>query len=266
MAQIQLDPDYSPIRLAVKNNYVYLRVTGGWNLTNLKDKDKNVDYDEIKQTYTFNFYTNSGKTTKIIEKTGATNNNGRIDVVLYGLTKGTKNNVTVSISYSYKVRYWKSSSDPITGVDTSNWGDWETKTNSSLNRGSLYVYTRNDRTSTEFWGNPSSGNYIDQHITSYNVGQWIQQLGIWNSWYTQTNNYASNSSGVWTVTSNGYTITQPSSGYKVDISSNWYNNCVKACRKNNTVIGLSEVIDKTQATYISANHFINLAKYVTDWS
>ena len=63
--------------------------------------------------------------------------------------------------------------------------------------------------------------------------------------HTQTNNYASNSSGVWTVTSNGYTITQPSSGYKVDISSNWYNNCVKACRKNNTVIGLSEVIDKT---------------------
>ena len=40
MAQIQLDPDYSPIRLAVRNNYVYLRVTGGWNLTNLKDKNK----------------------------------------------------------------------------------------------------------------------------------------------------------------------------------------------------------------------------------
>lgn len=243
MAQIQLDPDYSPIRLAVKNNYVYLRVTGGWDLTGLKDKNKDVDYDEIKQTYTFNFYTNSQKTTKKIEKTGASNNNGKIDATLYGLTIGAKNQVTVSISYSYKVRYWKTSSDPLTGADTSDWGSWETKTNSTSNTGALYVYTKNDKVSTNFWGNPSSGDYIDQHITKTNVNAWIDQLGIWKSWKQQDNYY------------NTYNSQKNPSG---DITASWYNTLSGYCNGAYTVSKYNQ--------YISAEHFQDLARKVTTWS
>lgn len=264
MANIQLDPDYDPTRLAVESNQVHLRVTGGWDLTDKTDKTQDVDYQNIEQTYSFNFYTNEEQTTKKIKKTGATNNDGSIDVVLYGLSEGDENEVTVSISYSYDVREWKTETDSEGNV-ISGWGDWDTKTNSSSNSDTLYVYTRNDKKSKDFWGNPSTGDYIDKHITVANTVEWIEQLGIWVSWKEQSDYYSSYNANtkITTVTvpncnntAEDVTISTPT--VKNDITAAWYNTCSNACDGTYSVNKYDQ--------YISAAHFTDLATKVTTWT
>lgn len=274
MASITLNPSDSddPDRYAVEDSWVRLTITGGKDLTGLTDKAKDVEYDNIKQKYTFNFYTNSKKTTKVIEKTGAPNNNGKINVILYGLKVGEENEVEVSISYSYDVRNWKTSSDPVTGEDTSDWGNWETKTNSSLNEDELYVYTRNNKVKKDFWTNssgsiPATNSYIDEHITVANTVEWLEQLGIWTSWKEQSDFYSSYNATtkITTVTvpnrktastTDRVTISTPT--VKNDITAAWYNTCSSACNGTYSVNKYDQ--------YISAAHFTDLATKVTTWT
>jgi hypothetical protein len=147
----------------------------------------------------------------------------------------------------------------------------------------MYVYARNSATYDKFWkdsddNNIASGKYIDQHITISNINQWIRQLGIWSSWREQEDNYYSNVTidGVTrrrvivpnlntSSTTDTVTITTPLE--EQDITAAWYKNCANGCKVSTTTIkGLSDVTDPADATYIAADHFINLAKAVTTWS
>lgn len=119
----------------------------------------------------------------------------------------------------------------------------------------FYVYPRNYVDSGAFWKNGSvaitTGNYIQNHLTIDNLDQWLEQVGIWNSWKQQKNLYGTYGRGG--ATSGG------------DITASWYNTMAGYCGAN-TVTGLSQVSDKTQATYIQASHFTALAKKVTTWT
>ena len=227
MAEIWLSPDYT----AVGTDQVYLQITGGYNLPNLLIDSETKKYSNIEQTYDFNFYTDSGKQTKIITITGKQGNDGEINATLYGLTKGAANYIDVYIKYSCKVKEYKND-------------DWEEYDKSSTHLyGSLWVYTRNDKTSSNFWGNPQPENYIDQHITQSNVNAWLDQLGIWTSWKEQYNYYTT------------YDFLKDPSG---DITASWYNRLSYYCGGSYTVSQFNE--------YIRAEHFQDLARKVTDWS
>lgn len=221
-----------------------MRVTGGWDLTDLKN-DLLTQYRNIKQTYSFSYYTNSGKTSKKHEVTGASGNDGKINIEIYGLTEGEKNNIKVTISYSYEVRVWVPNIQVTEGgtIDLSDWGSWESKTSSGTNQDNIDVFTKNTKAATDFWGNPQTGNYIDQHITKINVNNWIKQLGVWKSWKTQ-NDYR-----------NSYDSHKNPSG---DITAGWYNTLSGYCSGSYTVSRYNQ--------YISAEHFKDLARKVTTWS
>lgn len=239
MAQIFLSPND---RSAVGVDSVSLWINQGWILSDLTNEDNVVQYRFIKQTYKFNFRTSNVINIYSITVFGAAGNDGQINVSLYGLAEGWQNTVEVDISYSYEVRYWETRSDPITGEDRSDWGDWETITNDWSNKGSLTVYTRNNRTASSFWGNPQSGNYIDDHITAGNVNDWINQLGIWASWKNQSDKY------------------EDYDNYKNpfgDITANWYNILSNFCEGSYTVNQYNQ--------YIAAEHFQDLARKVTTW-
>lgn len=238
MAWIELNPENNqmPARSAVGNDFVRLHVGGGWDLTVLEG-NKTTKYRYIQQTYQFDIYTNSGKTTTKITINDKDGNNGEINAVLYGLTKGTKNEVTVKISYSYQVNERQSEEE--------EWGDdWSTQTSSAWkNEGSLDVYTRNDKMPSDFWGNPQPGEYIDEHITQSNVNAWFDQFGVWKSWKEQYSYY------------NYFDEWRDPEG---DIGAGWYNELSEECGGSYRVSQFDE--------YISAKHFQDLAQKVTDWS
>ena len=230
MAWIQLNPEnnWMPARSAVGNDFVRLRVDGGWILTGLTNSDTR-KYSDIQQTYSFNFPPYN------ITIKGASNNTGSINTVLYGLAKGAKNTITVNITYSYWVSERQSQEE--------EWGNWKLERNSGQNEGSLDVYTRNDKIPSDFWGNPQPGDYIDEHITQNNVNDWFDQFGIWKSWREQ--NYYYDYFDLWK---------NPTG----DISEAWYNALSKECGGSYRVSQFNE--------YISAEHFQDLARKVTDWS
>ena len=119
----------------------------------------------------------------------------------------------------------------------------------------LCAYTQNSANYKDFWKNGfdeiATGKYIQDHLTMANLDQWLEQVGIWNSWKQQKNLYGTYGRGG--ATSKG------------DITALWYNTMAGYCGAS-TVTGLSQVIDKTKATTISADHFITLAQKVTTWS
>ena len=183
----------------------------------------------------------------------------------------------------YKVQtesssYWKKDDDTITKefVKTGKTGKntYDTFTLNPITSNTLSIYTQNSASYTDFWKNGSknigSGQYIDEHITKNNVTQWLTQLGIWASWYYQKNYYGTLSGTNRTLTipiKNQPTsyVTLSSTEAVGDIKAEWYNKCANACGAN-TVTGLSQVSDKTQATHIAASHFTTLAQKVTTWS
>ena len=234
MASIELDSDFDPIRSAVGEDCVYLYIDGGWILTGLTDS-ATTKYEDIQQTYQFNFYTDSRRRSTKITIEGASNNTGYIYAVLYGLTKGAENTITVSITYSYRVSKWNSEEE--------KWGKGNWEYNENENEGSLNVYTRNDKKPSDLWGNPYPGNYIDEHITQSNVNAWFDQFGVWRSWKEQIPYY------------NYFDEWRNPEG---DIGAGWYNELSKECGGSYRVSQFNE--------YISAEHFQDLARKVTDWS
>lgn len=132
----------------------------------------------------------------------------------------------------------------------------------------LNIYTRNDASYTSFWldgdGNlPATGRYIDQHVTTTNVTNWIEQLGVWSSWKHQADYY--NKTIVPSQTSPGFTVIVTAPTAEQNITSAWYNACAEACGAAR-VKGMPDVTDIKYADHIAANHFIRLAQKVTPWS
>lgn len=119
----------------------------------------------------------------------------------------------------------------------------------------FYVYPRNYVESSAFWKDGSTaiaqGNYIYKHLTMTNLDQWLEQVGIWNSWKQQKNLYGTYGRG------------GAASGE--DITAAWYNTMAGYCGASE-VTGLSQVTDKSKATYIKPSHFTTLATKVTTWS
>ena len=246
MATIQLNSS----RLAVQDKSANIKVDGGYDFSAFKN-DESVKYRNFKTIYEFNFYINSKKTSKKITETGKKVTG--TTATLYGLSKGQENKVTVSISYSYEVSEYE-----LSIFGGGSWSDWEEETGPRTpTTAELKIYTRKQYDNNgnlidkrDFWGNPSTGDYIDQHITAKNVNEWLEQCEIWKSWKEQ-DDY-----------SNYFRLWKNPTG---DISAAWYNALSEECGGDYEVVGLSEVTDKTKATHIEAEHFINLAEKVTTW-
>lgn len=283
MATIELNPSGSQDdRFAVTANTVKIRVTGGTDFTNY-ESDDSIRYSNIKQTYKFNYYTGSDLRSRQYVVNGKTNNNGIITITLYGLEQGKENEITVDIDYEYYVSEYivDITFGPNGIVDNSYWSTPELKTNSIKNEGELTVYTQNTKNFNVFWKNNtdneviSTGKYIYKHITRTNVNQWIEQLGIWSSWYHQKDYY---STGTTTKTvrvpnintaSTSDTISLTTPSINSNITAAWYRNCGNACGLSsmNNIKGLGDSgVQAKDATYITAQHFINLAKAVTTWN
>lgn len=273
MATIQLNPNYSPRRLAVGSTTVSIKVTGGEDFTKGYKDTSETEYQKCKNIYTFNYYIDDEKKFTSYTVSGTSGNDGEITITLYGLSAGTSNYITVSIAYSYEYREQQDEA----------WGDWTVK-GGSKGTASLYVYTRNSAASGQFWlyQHPTAGpiaiakgEYIYHHITTTNVDQWLVQLGIWSSWREQDDNYSSYNSytGITTVTvpnlngSGTITLKTPTSGN--NITASWYRNCGNACGLSNmsSIKGLSDNgVAAENATYIKSSHFTNLAEAVIDWT
>lgn len=275
MATIQLNSS----RLAVQDKSANIKVDGGYDFSAFKN-DESVKYRNFKTIYEFNFYINSKKTSKKITETGKKVTG--TTATLYGLSKGQENKVTVSISYSYEVSEYK-----LSIFGGGSWSDWEEETGPRTpTTAELKIYTRkqydnngNLINKADFWGNPSTGDYIDEHITVANTNDWLDQLGIWSSWKHQADHYSWTwyDSGIsmrgvtvpnlnTSSTSDTVTIYTQSSG--TDITGAWFRSCGNGCGLTvSTIKGLSdEGVAAENATHIKASHFTDLADKVTTWT